>query len=467
MKSVVSGALLALLLPAVMVGCDRGGAAASMPSSSAATAAPASVAPAAASAAGTSASADASAWQAPDKVEKDGPDADLVFQVGDMDNFGFGFPDGFDPFTGASTPSHSFPFHPGEHDADGTDRIMVVGGHRSSSGDGYTGTTSRPDNQPRPLRLAFDLDGVEMKSAALQLFVDDFQSPRWGTHFKATLNGTDVPLLDATLNALDQTGPIGKLITIQLLPEQLPLLREGKLSLLIDDPDHDVADGFAIDFMRLLVNPKPWRHVGTIRGQALDKHSGEPLAGVLVSASNTSETTTDAQGRFVLERVPAGMAVVTGSHTGYQADSKPLDLVAGQTGELQLELEPMANDAAGLGEQLDRQEHVDLYGIYFDTDKASLKPESDATLHQVLALLNARPQLRLRVTGHTDDQGSDAHNLTLSQQRAAAVVAWLVDKGIAADRLQSEGDGETRPVASNATEQGRALNRRVEIGGLK
>ena len=108
-----------------------------------------------------------------------------------------------------------------------------------------------------------------------------------------------------------------------------------------------------------------------------------------------------------------------------------------------------------------------VYGIYFDTDKASLKPESDATLHQVLALLNARPQLRLRVTGHTDDQGSDAHNLTLSQQRAAAVVAWLVDKGIAADRLQSEGDGETRPVASNATEQGRALNRRVEIGGLK
>ncbi len=406
-------------------------------------------------------------WPAPDEMEKDGPDAELMFQIGDMDNFGFGFPSGFDPFTGASTPVHAFPFQPGDKDADGTDRIMVVSGHRDAGGDGYTGTTTRPDNQPRPLRVAFDLGNVELRSAALQIFVDDFQAPSWGTRFKATLNGTELPMLGTTLNALDQTGPIGKLITLQLLPEQLPLLRDGKLALLIDDPEHDVADGFAIDFVRLLVNPKPWRYIGTVRGRAVDKHSGEALAGVLVSAGNTSETTTDAEGHFTLERVPAGLAVVSGSLAGYLADSKPVDLVAGQTGEVELELEPSGKTADDLGAQLDKQAHVDLYGIYFDTDKAILKPESDDTLNQVLALLTARPQLRLRVTGHTDAQGSDAHNLTLSQRRAEAVVAWLTNKGIAADRLQPEGDGETRPVASNATEEGRALNRRVEIAEAK
>ena len=106
---------------------------------------------------------------------------------------------------------------------------------------------------------------------------------------------------------------------------------------------------------------------------------------------------------------------------------------------------------------------MDLYGIYFDTDKASLKAESTATLEQVLGLLQQRPQLRLTVAGHTDAAASDAHNRELSERRAQAVVAWLVEKGVDAARLQAEGHGESRPVAGNDSAQGRALNRRVEI----
>ena len=101
--------------------------------------------------------------------------------------------------------------------------------------------------------------------------------------------------------------------------------------------------------------------------------------------------------------------------------------------------------------------------IYFDTDKDRLKDESGPVLEQVQALLEARPGLRLVVAGHTDAEGADAHNLDLSNRRAAAVVAWLVARGIAADRLQSEGHGEGRPVAGNDSAAGRALNRRVEL----
>ena len=403
------------------------------------------------------------AWPAPDKVERDGPDAELVVQVGDLDNFGFGFPDGFDPFTGKSTPVHPFPFQPGAKDARGTDRIMVVSGFKAADGDGYTSGTERPGNLPQALRVAFDLGGIEVTGAALQLFVDDFQAPVWGTRYQARINGVEVPLLATTLNALDQTGPIGKLVTVQLLPEQLSLLREGKLEVAIDDPINDVADGFAFDFARLLVNPKPWRYAGTIHGIAVDKATGEPLAGVLVSASNTRQATTSVDGAFVLEGVPAGLAVVSGSHPDYRADTETSDLVAGERIEVRLELEPSAKTGESLGEQLDKQGKVDLYGIYFDTDKATLKDESTAVLEQVLALLEARPQLPLIVGGHTDADGSEAHNLTLSGRRAEAVVAWLVEHGVDASRLRAEGHGESRPVANNETGEGRALNRRVEL----
>jgi outer membrane protein OmpA-like peptidoglycan-associated protein len=420
------------------------------------------VAPVAAQAAPVASPADA-AWPAPDKVERDGPDADLMVQVGDLDNFGFGFPDDFDPFTGKSTPVHPFPFKPSAQDAAGTDRIMVVSGHRQATGDGYTAETARSENAPRPLRVAFDFGDTKLERAALQLFVDDFQGRVWGARYRVRLNGTELPMLETMLNALDQTGPIGKLITVELLPEQLSLLRDGKLELSIDDPDHDVADGFAFDFMRVLVNPKPWRYAGSVRGVAVDQATGEPLAGVLVSAGNTRHATTAADGSFILEGVPAGLAVVAGSHPDYEGDSEAADLVAGETVEVRLALASSGKTSDSLAAQLDKQGKVDLYGLYFDTDKDSLKDASGPVLEQVQALLEARSGLRLVVAGHTDAEGADAHNLDLSNRRAAAVVAWLVEHGIDAGRLQAEGLGESRPVAGNDSEAGRALNRRVEL----
>lgn len=216
-------------------------------------------------AAATSGHAAGDAWQQTTSTTRDGPEADLVVQLGDIDNLGFGWPEGFTPFSGKSTPAHSFPFQPEADDPSGTDRVMVVSGYGAGAGArvGYTYETSRPANAPKPLLLSFDLQGLEATSAALQLFVDDFQSPSMGSRFRAWLDDretTDVPVV---LNSLDQTGPIGKLLTIQLLPEYLDLLADGKLEIRIDDPDHDAGDGFAFDFARLLVNPKGFRWVRT------------------------------------------------------------------------------------------------------------------------------------------------------------------------------------------------------------
>ena len=404
-------------------------------------------------------------WPQVNAATRNGPEADLVVQLGDIDNLGFGWPDGFTPFSGRSTPAHAFPYQPEADDPSGTDRIMVVSGYGKGAGarDGYTYETSRPDNQPRPLVLSFDLQGLEVKSAALQLFVDDFQSRSMGSRFRAWLDGRETTDLPVVLNSLDQTGPIGKLLTIQLLPEDLDLLADGKLEIRIDDPDNDAGDGFAFDFARLLVNPKGYRYSGTVRGTAVAAGSGEPLSGVLVSAANVRQALTDAQGKFELTQVPAGMVVTSGSKPGYTGDSEASDLEDAQTVEVVLELAPLGKDSESLAGQLAREGEANLYGLYFDSAKATLKPASEATLQQVLGVLNADPALRLVVAGHTDSEGEDAYNQRLSEQRAEAVMQWLTGKGVDAARLTSEGLGESRPVADNGSDAGRALNRRVQL----
>jgi outer membrane protein OmpA-like peptidoglycan-associated protein len=116
-----------------------------------------------------------------------------------------------------------------------------------------------------------------------------------------------------------------------------------------------------------------------------------------------------------------------------------------------------------LAKALKDEGHIALYGIYFDSDQATLRPDSEATLVQIQKLLTSQAALQLEIQGHTDNTGTRPHNDMLSEQRAAAVKAWLVSHGIAAARLTAKGYADTKPVANNATPQGRALNRRVEL----
>ena len=107
--------------------------------------------------------------------------------------------------------------------------------------------------------------------------------------------------------------------------------------------------------------------------------------------------------------------------------------------------------------------HVALYGVVFDFNKDVLKPESDSVLQRVQGFASKDTTLKLEVQGHTDNVGGDAYNQQLSEARSKSVVAWLVQHGVAANRLSFKGFGKTHPVASNDDDQGRAKNRRVEI----
>ena len=121
-------------------------------------------------------------------------------------------------------------------------------------------------------------------------------------------------------------------------------------------------------------------------------------------------------------------------------------------------------DAAAMAKGLGEKGHIALYGIYFDTDKAVIKPESRPTLDEIAKLLRGQPQLNVVIVGHTDSQGAYDYNMDLSRRRAEAIAAELAQTyKIARPRLRTAGVGFLAPVGSNGTEDGRALNRRVEL----
>lgn len=119
--------------------------------------------------------------------------------------------------------------------------------------------------------------------------------------------------------------------------------------------------------------------------------------------------------------------------------------------------------AKEMKKELDSAGHVAIYGIYFDLDQSTLKPGSEKILIEMVKLMKNFPDLRVEIQGHTDSTGTRDHNITLSQQRAKTVQSFLNLYGIELTRMTIKGYGPDQPVASNYTDEGRALNRRVEL----
>jgi outer membrane protein OmpA-like peptidoglycan-associated protein len=123
----------------------------------------------------------------------------------------------------------------------------------------------------------------------------------------------------------------------------------------------------------------------------------------------------------------------------------------------------MQASADGWAKQINETGRVSVYGINFDTGKATIRPDSEKVLSEVAALLEKEKGWDLLVAGHTDNVGTDTINVPLSRQRAEAVIAWLAAKGIDKARLTPAGFGSRRPLAENTNDDGRAKNRRVDL----
>jgi len=273
-------------------------------------------------------------WSVKDTVMFNTPEARIMIRTGDIDNLKFGWPVGFDPFSGNNTPSHSFPWTPDTSDPAGTDRIMVItsySGTPPAGKDGYTNSTSRPGNAVSPVTLHYKLNTILVNSAILQMFVDDFQAPNWKANYQVKFNGIRIPLMETIINSLSQTGPIGKIITARIPDEFLYLVEQDSLQILIDDFTTGAGDGFAIDFAKLLINPDSISQLATIKGNVKDYNTGKSLIQVKVTANGVASAFTDSLGNYTIDSVLAGLVTVETFKTGYGSQSKSVSVTTGST----------------------------------------------------------------------------------------------------------------------------------------
>lgn len=197
-----------------------------------------------------------------------------------------------------------------------------------------------------------------------------------------------------------------------------------------------------------------------VKGQVFDKKTSKGLPSIveltdLAGKQIISKVQTDEEGRYLVT-LPVGKDYAFNvNRKGYLFYSDNFFLSKQQPDssyEKNIPLQPIEINAA-----------VVLNNVFFDVNKFELKPESQVELDKIIQLLRDNPTVRIEIGGHTDNAGKPADNLTLSNNRAKAVVSYLVSNGIAANRLVAKGYGETKPAASNTTEEGKARNRRTEM----
>ncbi len=405
-------------------------------------------------------------WSKQFMVLKNTVEAGLMIRVGDIDNLGFGWEEGFNPFSGRSTPSHGYPWELDKMDATGTDRIMVPGSFKYDApkgSEGYTNTTQRPANKPVALFIPLEeLKGTTIDSASLQLFIDDFQSPSMSSKFQIKINGTRFTEAEKMINRISQDGPIGKLVNIRFTPELLQQLRGDSLVIFIDDPTTGIGDGFAIDFVKLLINPK-LTYKGSISGTVIDMDTREPIANATAEVEGFGIVRTGPEGKFMLENIPAGLALVKGSATGYAAAIKQADVISKETTEgIELELK-RSGKVNYNNKTLQEGDDLVMNNIRFTVSSAALLPAGKAELDKLAALLKQNRSLEILLSGHTSSEGSASLNRELSLKRVRSCKDYLATKGIDEVRITIAGHGPDKPIASNDTEANRAKNRRVEM----
>jgi outer membrane protein OmpA-like peptidoglycan-associated protein len=213
--------------------------------------------------------------------------------------------------------------------------------------------------------------------------------------------------------------------------------------------------------LRLTVSLTPIARKLIVAGNVFDKKTQQPMNAKLTIVSQENKANNfqiEAAGKFEQEVSSLGSYLLTASADGYLngIDTASLMDENQSPARKDLYLTPIE---VGLT--------VRLKNIYFDFDKTTLKSESYTELNRVVDFLKKNSKIEIQIEGHTDNKGSDEYNTNLSQGRSQSVVDYLIQQGIDGNRLKAKGFGESKPIESNDTEEGRANNRRVEFTVVK
>ncbi|UII22160.1 OmpA family protein [Fulvivirga ligni] len=217
--------------------------------------------------------------------------------------------------------------------------------------------------------------------------------------------------------------------------------------------------------MPVFKKPEP---VIAVRGKLLNSKTKEPVGAKVVyerlsDGKEIGMHETNAEtGNYEL-LLPAGeLYGVRADADGYIPQSENIDLRNFKEGDA-----TEVNDKNIFLVPIEKESFVTLNNVFFDFDKATVKPESYPELNRLVKLMQDRPSLEVAITGHTDNTGESKYNMNLSKDRATAVYKYLADKGVKKSRMEVKYFGETKPVATNDTPEGRGKNRRVEFQIMK
>jgi outer membrane protein OmpA-like peptidoglycan-associated protein len=237
-------------------------------------------------------------------------------------------------------------------------------------------------------------------------------------------------------------------------PEKTPIIDvEDYLLASIAMPMKDAQVESVVD-----VNKKSFT---VFKGITIDAMTKKPVeASIEITDNSTGKiietfTTNSATGKFIITLASGKNYGIAVKADKYLFHSENFDIPNGAADNLVNKVIELKNIAIG--------SKIALRNIFFDIGKSTLRPESNTELDRLVKLMKDVPTLKIEISGHTDNTGSATINESLSQSRAEAVVTYLATKGIVANRMTSKGYGSSKPIATNATEEGRQLNRRTEF----
>ena len=366
--------------------------------------------------------------------------------------------------------SHPFPWDINPSYLPGFDRILLSSKFNPNKtqdcgSDRCSGSFDAVKCKPVSWKIPTDAQtGATTFNVYLQIFTDDFQAPSLYSKFQLLVNGKRFIEREKILNAIDQTGPVGKLISIPLTEDFFSVLSNPQnISLLIDETT-GAAGGFAIDFVSLLVNRKRENTCkGNIRGRVLIKDTETPNAGAKVfTAENTAVVTND-NGEFEIKDFPTGFEVLGACALGYTDGTGTADIGQGNENPDVIIFLSKGKSASYNNQQINADESITMNNILLDQGNAELKNELKPELDKLVSFLLANASAEIELSGHTSSEGERAYNRSLSYKRVKACKDYIIAKGISEDRIIAIGFGPDRPVVANDTEANRTKNRRVEM----
>ena len=288
------------------------------------------------------------------------------------------------------------------------------------------------DNQT----LYFNSNGHECYSEKPDIFVSrKLQDGKWGKPEN----------LGYPINTIDDEG-------------SLIVAADGKTAYYSSDRS-DTKGGLDIYTFELRQDLRPLKTLW-VKGNVYDKKTKEGLpSSIELTDVNTrqlvSKLQTDEDGNYLVT-LPVGkdyaFNVKRKGYLFYSENYNISETTTDSVFEANIPLQPIEANA-----------HIILKNVFFDTKRTELKPGSITELDNVVRLMNENPNIKILISGYTDNVGKPADNLTLSKGRAVAVVNYLISKGVKNERLSFKGNGEASPIAENSSEEGRALNRRTEL----